>query len=120
MRKFISSLTESLFDNVKEYINVRLELFKLKLVDKISSLISTFITAFLLLIISVIFFTVFNIGIALLIGECAGKPYIGFLILAAFYAIAGLILFLGRGSFIKSALVGIIIRKIYKNGSEKN
>ena len=120
MGKFISSLTESLFDNVKEYINVKLELFKLKVVDKISSLISTFITVFLLLIISIIFFTVFNIGIALLIGECLGKPYIGFLILSAFYAIAGLFLFLGRGSFFKSALVGIIIRKIYKNGSEKN
>ena len=120
MRKLISSLTESLFDNVKEYINVKLELFKLKLVDKISSLISTFITALLLLIISFIFFTLLNIGIALLISECTGKSYMGFLILAVFYAIAGLILFLGRGSFIKSALVGILIRKIYKNGSKKN
>ena len=117
MSKSISSLIESLFDNVKEYINDKLELFKLKLIDKVSSLIATIFTAVLLLVTFLIFITVFNIGIALLISEYTGKTYMGFLILAAFYAIAGLVLFLGRGSLIKSAIVGIIIRKIHKNGN---
>jgi len=106
------TLIESLFDQSKEYTAARLELYKLKLVDKTSSIASSVIAGVALFVVFFIFFTVLNIGIALLIGDLVGKSYLGFLILAAVYAIAGLVLFKGRNKFFKEPIIGMLIRKI--------
>lgn len=105
------TLIESLFGQVKEYVDNRLELFKLKAIDKSASVASFAILGIALFIVFFIFFVVFNIGIALLIGDLIGKSYLGFLIWAAFYAIAGLVLFLKREKLFKAPVTGILIRK---------
>ena len=120
MSKPILGIIESLFENVKGYMDDRLELFKLKLVQKVSAVVSSVISFIVLMVVFLIFFTVFNIGIALLISEFTGKAYAGFLILAGFYAIAGIVLFIGSGRFLTSAISSIIIRKIYKHAGQKN
>lgn len=105
------SLIESLFEQTKEYVDNRIELFKLKLVDKTSNVASYIVAGLVLFIVFFIFFIIFNIGLALLIGDLIGKSYAGFLILAAIYAIAGLVLFSKRSKFFKSPVSGMIIRK---------
>jgi len=52
-----------------------------------------------------------NIGIALLIGDLVGKSYVGFLILAAFYAIVGLVIFFKRDKIFKTPVAKVIIGK---------
>ena len=120
MSKPTLNLIESLFANVKGYVEDRLELFKLKLVDKVSSIVSSVLSGLVLFLFFIIFFIVFNIGIALLVGDLLGKFYLGFLIVAAFYALAGLVLFIGRNFFFKAVISGMIIKKFYKNASKKN
>lgn len=105
------SLIESLFGQSKEYAVNRLELYKLKAVDKTSTVASLVVAGIALFIIGFIFFIVLNIGIALLIGDLIGKYYLGFLILAALYAIAGFVLFKGRNKFFKTPITGMLIRK---------
>lgn len=104
-------LIESLFGQSKEYIDNRLELLKLKVVDKASEVTSSLIFGAVLFVISFIFFIVLNIGIALLIGDLIGKSYIGFLILAGFYAIVGLVLYLNKNKFFKTPVTKMIIGK---------
>jgi len=105
------TLIEHLFSQSKEYSEDRLELYKLKLVDKTSNVASSVTAGIALFIVFFIFFTVLNIGIALLIGDLVGKSYLGFLILAALYAIAGFVLFKGRNKFFKTPITGMLIRK---------
>jgi len=105
------TLIESLFSESKEYASDRLELYKLKAVDKTSNIASSIVAGIALFIVFFIFFTVLNIGIALLIGDLVGKSYLGFLILAALYAIAGLVLLKGRNKFFKTPITGMLIRK---------
>lgn len=105
------TLIESLFGQSKEYGINKLELYKLKLVDKTSNVATLVIAGVALFVVFFIFFTVLNIGIALLIGDLVGKAYLGFLILAAVYAIAGLVLFKGRNKFFKEPITGMLIRK---------
>lgn len=105
------TLIESLFGKSQEYAANRIELLKLKLIDKTSNIASLVITGVALLIVFLIFFIVLNIGIALLIGDLLGKAYLGFLILAVLYAIAGLVLFKGRNKFFKAPIIGMFIRK---------
>ena len=105
------TLIESLFSKSKEYAGNRFELYKLKAIDKTSTIAASIIAGVALFIVLFIFFIVFNIGIALLIGDLLGKSYLGFLILAAIYAIAGLILFRGRNKFFKTPVAQMLIRK---------
>jgi len=105
------TIIESLFSQTKEYVDNRLELYKLKMIDKTSNVASLIISALALFVVFFIFFIILNIGIALLIGELIGKPYAGFLILAAIYLIAGLVLLKGRNKLFKAPVSNMLIRK---------
>jgi hypothetical protein len=105
------TLIESIFTQSKDYIDNRLELYKLKMIDKSSGVASSIISGIVLFVIFFIFFVVLNIGIALLIGDLVGKSYWGFLILAVFYAIVGLFLFLKRDKIFKTPVTKLIIGK---------
>jgi hypothetical protein len=105
------TLIESLFSQSKDYIDTRLELYKLKLVDKTSGVASSIISGVVLFVIFFIFFIVLNIGIALLIGDLVGKSYLGFLILAVLYAIVGFIIFSKRDKIFKDPVTKLIIGK---------
>jgi len=105
------TLIESLFDRSKDYIDNRLELYKLKMIDKSSGVASSIIVGVVLFVIFFIFFVVLNIGIALLIGDLVGKSYLGFLILAAFYAIVGVVIFVQRDKIFKTPVTKMIIGK---------
>jgi hypothetical protein len=106
------TLIESIFSQAKEYVDTRLELYKLKFVSKTSSIASAVILGVALFVIFFIFFVIINIGIALLIGDLLGKSYLGFLIWAAFYAIVGFVLFSQRNKIIKTPVTKMIIGKI--------
>jgi len=105
------TLIESLFSQTKDYVDTRLELYKLKLIDKTSSVASAALAGVALFIVFFIFFIVLNIGIALLIGDLVGKSYWGFLIWAGFYLIVGLVLIKMRSKLFKEPVAGMIIRK---------
>lgn len=108
---------ESLFNESKDYAQNRLTLLKLKAADKSAGIASGVILGIALFVIFFIFFIVLNIGIALLIGDLVGKSYLGFLIWAGFYAIAGLVLFFGRNKIVKAPVTNMIIGKFFKNGT---
>lgn len=105
---------DSLVDSAEEYAKTNIELIKLTAVDKIadgaSSMIAWVAVAFALLL----FFITLNFGVALLIGDLLGKSYLGFLIVAGFYGLAGLILFLIKDKWIKKPLNNSLINQMLK------
>lgn len=105
------TLIESLFGQSKDYIDNRLELLKLKAIDKSTSIASSIVSGIALFLVFFVFFIVLNIGIALLIGDLVGRSSWGFLIWAAFYAIVGLVLFNKRNSIFKTPITKLIIGK---------
>ena len=105
------SLLETLFVQSKEYVENRIDLYKLKAADKTASVVSAILTGVVLFIVFFIFFVVLNIGLGLLIGDLVGRAWLGFLILAALYAIAGLVLFSSRNKIFKSPITAMIFRK---------
>ena len=107
-----SSSIESLWDRTREYIETRAELLKLKAVDKAAGAISGLITKIILVILLFVFFGLLNIGMAIWIGQCIGEIYLGFFIVAAFYAIAGLVLYLCRNKWIKGPITTTIIKSL--------
>ena len=108
------NVVESLIGNSTEYIETRLNLFKLKLVDKTSDIASSVVSILPLLLIFILVFFLLNIGIALLIGDFVGRASWGFLILTAIYIIAGLVLYKSRNKLLKVPFANLLIRKFLK------
>ena len=107
-----STSIEVLIERVKSYIDTRIDLLKLKAIDKSSSFLSLLITMIAVILISFIFFIFLNIGIALYLGDLLGKAYYGFFIIAAFYIIVGLVLFSLREKLLKTPIINAMIKKL--------
>jgi len=109
------NLVESLIGNSTDYVETRLNLFKLKMVDKSSDIASSVISFVPLIFIFLLVFILVNIGIALLIGDLLGKAYWGFLILSAIYIITALVLYKQRDKWVKVPFANMLIKKFLKN-----
>ncbi len=105
---------ESLFEKGSDYLETRLELFKLRAAEKSSDIISELVSRFILVAFMGIFVIMLNIGIALLLGEMLGKAYYGFFVLAGLYGIAGIVFYLFRNKWIQEPVANTIIKKMSK------
>lgn len=97
-----------MIDIIKDYTTKRLDLIKIQFTEKSS--LSAGIIAFLsILIIAFSFFIIlFNFGIAFLIGESLGNMSYGFLIVAGFYFVIMIAVFLLKKAIVKAVANQVI------------
>ncbi|MBS1735729.1 MAG: hypothetical protein JSS98_03900 [Bacteroidetes bacterium] len=103
---------EELFYKLKDYGDTRLDLLKLKSINKTAGFLSTVITS---LVVFMLFFLVIifvSIGLALLIGQWLSNYYYGFFIIAAIYLIAGLVLYANKTKLIKTPVSDYLIKDL--------
>ena len=105
------NLIEPLLERFKDYGKTSIELVKLKSIDKTADILSTLIARLFFFMTLVIFLITMNIAIALWLGEIIGKTYDGFLVVAAFYGIIGVILCFMQSS-IKARANDLIIKLV--------
>lgn len=112
MESYTHAIKE-LFRQLGDYIEVNIDLLKLKAADKISRVITSIMTFFVGLLVFSLAFFVFNIGVAFWIGEILGKIYYGFFVVAGFYTILGLIFYLLRHKLFRVPLSNKIIKNLF-------
>ncbi len=105
------SLIELLFERAEAYGKTTYELSKLKLLKATITVIPSLVSRLVVILMLTLFTLVFNIGIALYLGELLGKIYYGFFIVAAFYLIAGIILHYFLHHWIKKPISDLIIKQ---------
>ncbi len=103
---------ESLVERIKSYVETRIDLLRLKAIDKSSSVLSLVISLFVVILLGFIAFILLNVGIALLLGDLLGKSYYGFFIVAVFYLITGLVIFMNHDKWIKMPIANSLIKKL--------
>ncbi len=106
------SSIESLVERTRNYIETRIDLLKLKAIDKSSGFISVLITYLVVFVVFVLFFMLFNVALALLIGDLLGKSYYGFFIVAALYAVIGFILLKNREKWVKKPVINMMVKEL--------
>ncbi len=99
----------SLFEQVEDYSKTTYKLSKLKSIETGTIVITELVSRLSVIILVSLFALVFNIGIALLLGELLGKNYYGFFIVAGFYLLAGIIVHFFLHKWIKKPLSELII-----------
>jgi hypothetical protein len=109
------STVEELYYKLKEYADLRLNLFKLKSIKKASDFFSTLTAIIILLVLFFLVIICLTIGIALLLGAWLGHSYYGFLIMGGLYIIIGLILYSGRDKFLKLSISDKLIKELLED-----
>jgi ABC-type multidrug transport system permease subunit len=105
---------ESLFERAVEYGKTSFELAKLKIIDKITDLVSSLVPNSVVFILIMVFIVFLNLGLAFWLGEILGKTYYGFFIVAGFYGIAGVIVHFFMHKRLKKITGNYIIKQVLK------
>jgi ABC-type multidrug transport system fused ATPase/permease subunit len=103
---------EELFNKFKDYADTRLDLFKLKAINKVSGIASTIVTMVIIFIIFLIVIICISVGAALLLGQLLGASSYGFFIIAVIYLIIGLVLYSRRGNLMKAPISNKLIKEM--------
>lgn len=103
---------EELFFKLKDYGETTLDLLKLKAINKILRVSSTIILSVFSLVLLFLILICVSIGLSLLIGVWLGHAYWGFFIMAGFYVIIWLILFLSKKKLLDEPVKNRLVKEI--------
>jgi len=100
---------EALFGKVEAFGRTTYELSKLKTLETTTQVVTTLIAKVSVVLVLSLFVLVFNIGLALVLGEVLGKLYYGFFIVAGFYLLVGIVLHYFLHRWLKRPITELII-----------
>jgi uncharacterized protein YqhQ len=86
------NLIDPLMERAEQYGKTSMELIKLKTIEKTSDIASGMISRFILIGLFLFAILLLNISASLYLGDMFGKIYLGFLVMALFYGLLGLII----------------------------
>ena len=112
-----TSSIESLIEKATEYGKTSFELAKLKALDKTSEVVSSLFSHTLVLVIIASFLLFLSLGLALWLGEILEKIYLGFFIVAAVYALVGILIHFFLHEWIKKCVGNNLIKQMLKQTS---
>jgi hypothetical protein len=104
-------IIESFLGKIQEYGTTTFELSKLKMLETITTIVTSLASRLIVLLFMSTFVLILNIGIALYLGELLGRTCYGFFIVSGFYLIAGTVLQLFRRKLIRKPLSDHIINQ---------
>jgi len=110
----IVNLIKSLLESATEYGKVSFELLKLKIIDKVTDIVSSVIPLSVVIVLVAAFLLFVNLGLALWLGEILGKIYYGFFVLAVFYFLLAVIIHFFLNKWIKRVVGDYFIKRVLK------
>ncbi|MBN9385595.1 MAG: phage holin family protein [Chitinophagaceae bacterium] len=109
---------EDLFDHTREYINIRVEEAKLAVAERVSTVMAMVIAATVVNIIFLLCLIFASAAGAIAIGTWLKSYWLGFLLVAVFYFLAGLLVWVAKERLIRVPIMNAIIRQLFKNNNE--
>lgn len=87
-----SDLITPIFERLQEYGKTSYELIKLRTVEKTVRFSSNLASRTVVIFVTTMFLMFLSIGLAIWLGQMCGELYLGFLCVAGFYAMIGVVL----------------------------
>jgi hypothetical protein len=109
-----SAIFESLFEKTADYSKVSYQLMKLSALDKVSETVSSLVPKAVVLLLIASFLLFFNLGLAFWIGAMLGSTYYGFFVVAAFYALSGIVVRVFMHNWLKKIIGNYMIKNALK------
>jgi hypothetical protein len=105
---------KTLIDKSKDYLETKIELTKLKTIDKSADVLSSVIVMVSMIFIASLVIVFISIAVALLLGKLVGSSHNGFFIVGGFYALVLLLMYVQRNKWIKTPIANGFINKMLK------
>jgi Putative Actinobacterial Holin-X, holin superfamily III len=105
---------KTLIDKSKDYLDTKIELTKLKTIDKSADVLSSVVVMVSMIFFAFLFILFFSLAIALLLGKALGAYHYGFFIMGGFYGIILLLIYVQRERWIKIPIANGLISKMLK------
>lgn len=114
----ISDNFSNLTENVKDYINLRIDLVKLIITEKIARLASFFLIAVIFFIIAMFIMLFLSLAFLFWFGDIVGPTWVGALIVTAFYVLVCLIIYMKRDQIFLNPLVTHLAKILLEDQDE--
>lgn len=116
--KKITENIKDLTGNVKEYLLLQLDLVKLIIAEKASRLLTTLLVVLAMFIIFLFLLTFLSLAFVLWFKDHVGEAYLGALIVAGFYLLLAVLLYLFRTALFVNPLVLSITKILLEKKDE--
>src|SRR4051812_39494519 len=112
--------TASLKDNVRDYVETQLDIIKLQAINKGSAAASGVIVGIAVAFLSIFILMFLSFSAAYAISAATEKPYLGFLLVAAFYIVLAVLVIALKDKLITMPLINSLLAKYYYKTGEEN
>jgi ABC-type polysaccharide/polyol phosphate export permease len=106
---------DHLIDHVEEYFQTRQELSKMIAAEKSSTIISSVVTNLVMFLIFILVIVFASIALAYGISQYFGQPFAGFLSIAVFYLLIGILLYAKQEKWLKAPLANAVVKNFFQN-----
>lgn len=107
--------TEELADNIKEYVNVKLDAVKLSVAEKSSKIFSNVIASSIFALTIIFFLIFFSVALAYFLAKFLGNTWSGFLIVSGIYLLIALLVLAFKERMIRIPLINSILSQMFKD-----
>jgi hypothetical protein len=111
--------TASIKDNVKEYIDTKIDIIKLKAINQGGAAVSNVIVGVALAFLGIFIIMFLSFSAAYAISTATEKPYLGFLIVAGFYILLAVLVVVLKDKLLTMPIINSLLEKFYYKNSEK-
>jgi hypothetical protein len=105
---------KTLFDKSKDYLETKIELTKLKTIDRSADVLASAVVMFSVLFFGFLFVLFIGLALALFLGRLLGAYHYGFLIIGGLFGIILLVIYVQRDKWIKTPITTGLINKMLK------
>jgi hypothetical protein len=109
---------EDLFDHAREYVNIRVGEAKLILAEKTSAILAQVIATTVVNVFFLLFLIFASVAGAFALSHWLNNTWLGFLLVAVFYLLIGLIIWGARERLIRIPVMNAIIRQLFNKEDE--
>jgi drug/metabolite transporter (DMT)-like permease len=112
--------TETLFGEVKEYLNTRLSQLKLSGAEKTSKVMALMIAVVMSALVFFLVFVLISVAGAIAIGQRLENYWLGFLMVAVVVLVLGFLLWLSRDRLLRIPIMNALIKIMFDKDDEKD
>lgn len=110
---------ENLAGSAKDYAEMRIDAFKLRLTEKLSLLFSRIVFSLILVVLLGIACAFLASALSLYIGDLIGSKAAGSLITASIFIVLAIVVYLNRKKFFLDSMVRLFVSIIFENENEE-
>ena len=110
---------EDLFDHAREYVNIRIDEVKLAVAERVSAVMAMVIATAVVNIIFLLCLVFASAAGAFALGVWLKSYWLGFLVVAGLYFLAGLLVWAAKERLIRAPIMNAIIRQLFKNNEDE-